>query len=763
MKPNLLLRKYKARSRKPQTHNDRVMIRVMLIRAATVSKTILISRAPHSLARHSASTSVPNQTYRLEFFLNAACDSSGYGEGEYFLGASSLTTGSGVTAFNVSFPDVSFAGTIVTATATNAANQTSEFSQCVRVDGADLDLAMSVNEDTSRNAGENIIYTLTTTNDGPANATGVVVSDVLPVDLTYVSDTCGGAYNAGNGNWTIGSLASGSSVSCDITAEIGVTDAAMTNTMSVTAANEADANSLNNTASITVEIGRADLALESSLNAAALDSGQTLYYTLTVTNQGPNEAAAIIVESVIPDGLTFVNEATTQGTYDELTGEWSVGTLASETEAVLNLTMTVDAGTGGTTLTQEGSVTSASTADSNSANNTTSVSIDINPETNLALTQSANSTVVNSVQQVTYTLTLSNPSTVDASAIFVRDLLPSQMSFTSASLSHGVYDRYLGMWRVDNLAAGASATLTIQTVVNVGVPSGEVITNTPSLYSAQPVDGQSSDNTAESSIVVQNLDLAVTQLADNNAPHPNDSIRYTVNVVNNGPLNATGVVLTDTLPTGVTFSAVSPADVCSAASGIVTCNLGSLTSGSNTSVTIDVLVNAGTLGSIANQVSVHSAEVESTSANNSSSLSLNVTTPATPVPTVPPNIQISEQEFFATMEQVIATNADITEINFALADFVPAAVNLTLRLTNGTVVNVVVNVSSADGFVVLNIASITSPSETVSSQTLATINRELPILLVATFDDLFIAKAGEGNNPNTITVSDNAIDVTFTP
>jgi RHS repeat-associated protein/CSLREA domain-containing protein len=75
-----------------------------------------------------------NGTYRIEFFANAGCDPSGYGEGQTYLGFTSVTTnGSGDASFNVTLPVASAAGSSLTATATDATNDTSEFSACVTV------------------------------------------------------------------------------------------------------------------------------------------------------------------------------------------------------------------------------------------------------------------------------------------------------------------------------------------------------------------------------------------------------------------------------------------------------------------------------------------------------------------------------------------------------------------------------------------------------------------------------------------------------
>jgi len=74
--------------------------------------------------------SAPNTTFSVEFFLNSTCDSSGYGEGQSFLGTVSVTTdAAGRATFQASVPPPSGAA-FVTATATDPAGNTSEFSAC---------------------------------------------------------------------------------------------------------------------------------------------------------------------------------------------------------------------------------------------------------------------------------------------------------------------------------------------------------------------------------------------------------------------------------------------------------------------------------------------------------------------------------------------------------------------------------------------------------------------------------------------------------
>ena len=76
----------------------------------------------------------PNQAFLLQFFASPAGDSSGYGEGQIGLGQKSVVTGNDCSAsFVAALPGSVSAGCVITATATDSANNTSEFSAFIPV------------------------------------------------------------------------------------------------------------------------------------------------------------------------------------------------------------------------------------------------------------------------------------------------------------------------------------------------------------------------------------------------------------------------------------------------------------------------------------------------------------------------------------------------------------------------------------------------------------------------------------------------------
>jgi uncharacterized repeat protein (TIGR01451 family) len=167
--------------------------------------------------------STPNTTFRVEFFANAACDTSGNGEGQTFIGAVDATTdangnaggGNGFT-LTAALPVNQF----VTATATDPAGNTSEFSACRAVTSpfpqVDISITKTAAPDSVR-VGDNLTYTIGVRSNNQATPQNVVITDTLPSGVTFVS----AASSQGNCSH------SGGTVTCGLGA-LGTTIAAST-------------------------------------------------------------------------------------------------------------------------------------------------------------------------------------------------------------------------------------------------------------------------------------------------------------------------------------------------------------------------------------------------------------------------------------------------------------------------------------------------------------------------------------------------------
>lgn len=98
--------------------------------------------------------------------------------------------------------------------------------------------------------GDTVTFSVVVTNNGPSNATEVVAVDNLPPQVEYIANTCGASLVAPVLSWTIGDLASGASVSCNITAT--VRQAGNIENVVVVSGNQIDPVTANNSASAQV-------------------------------------------------------------------------------------------------------------------------------------------------------------------------------------------------------------------------------------------------------------------------------------------------------------------------------------------------------------------------------------------------------------------------------------------------------------------------------------------------------------------------------
>ena len=230
------------------------------------------------------------------------------------------------------------------------------------------------------NEGDTINYTVTLTNNGPTDGTGVEITDVLPSGLTYVSDTATqGSYDSATGVWVVGSLADGVNATLAITATVdgGTGGTVITNTAQITAADQFDPDSTNDSDSVDITVTNSDLTLSKTVDNVTPNEGDTVSYTITITNFGPDDATGIKVMDLLPAGVTYVSDDGA-GAYVLSTGVWDVGALSSAAGDTLTISAAVGAGTGGTVITNTAQITAADQSDPDSTNNSASADTNVN-------------------------------------------------------------------------------------------------------------------------------------------------------------------------------------------------------------------------------------------------------------------------------------------------------------------------------------------------------------------------------------------------
>ena len=84
-----------------------------------------------------------------------------------------------------------------------------------------------------------------------------------------------------------------------------------------------------------------DLELTKDVAPAAVQVGEETTFTISVVNQGPDDATGVEVTDTLPAGLTYVSD-NGAGAYDSATGVWTIGNLAVGDSVSMDFVVTVD-------------------------------------------------------------------------------------------------------------------------------------------------------------------------------------------------------------------------------------------------------------------------------------------------------------------------------------------------------------------------------------------------------------------------------------
>ncbi|WP_395684146.1 hypothetical protein, partial [Dokdonella sp.] len=618
---------------------------------------------------------------------------------------------------------------------------------------ADIAVTKSV-ENATPNVGDDVTFTVTVTNNGPNNATGLAVLDALPSGLLYVSSTPSqGTYDNNTGLWTVGALVNGANATLDITATV-LTPGSITNTATKSAGDQFDPNTGNNAGSASLNAQpSADLQLAKTVDNATPNLGTNVTYTVTVTIAGPNDATNVSVDDLLPMGLVYVSSTASQGIYDDNVGLWTIGSVAAGNSVTLQIVATV---------TLPGDITNTATVDAdehdpNTTNNTGGVTLN---------GQSADIQVLKGVDnanpirgdQVTFTITATNNGPSAATGVALSDVLPAGLIFVSATPSQGAYNTGTGTWTVGNLAAsGAGATATLTIVADVDTDSG--FTNTASLSAIDQTDPNPGNNSASVVVTpIASADLAVVKTGPATAT-AGTNVSYTLAVTNNGPSPAAGVSLADPTPAGLTFvSATAPC------AGGFPCALGTLAGGASVNVTVTFAVPANGSGSITNTATLSSTTSDPTPGNNSSSVTTTIASSANvSVVKTGPASATAGQNVVYTLAVHNAGPSDAA--NVSLADPTPAGLTFVSAtapctggfpcnlgtLANGATTNITVTYLVGAGVTgpIANTATVSSPTpDPTPADNASTVSTP-----VTTSADLAVVKTG----PASATAGQNVV------
>ncbi|MEP7043596.1 MAG: hypothetical protein ABI843_11070 [Dokdonella sp.] len=508
----------------------------------------------------------------------------------------------------------------------NAANNSSSVSTSVT---ASADLSVVKNGPATVASGGSINYTLLIHNAGPSAANGASYSDPVPAAISAISASCSAASGAATcaapnvaGNLVSGAvptLPAGGSVTITINGTAPFGTQSLDNTAMLSPpSGVVDPNNRNNRSSVSTAIGAAaDIALTKSVDNGAPNVGDTVTFTITANNAGPNDASGVAVTDSLPFGLAFVSASPSAGSYDPSSGVWTIGAIANGDSVTLTLVASVEQPDA---LTNTVTVSASDQPDPDTSNNSAGASLNAGATADVAVAKSVDHPTPNVGSTITYTITATNSGPNDATGVEIVDNLPAGLTLTSATSSQGSYDSSSGVWIVGAIANGARATLAISATVD----AAGAIVNTATITHEDQFDPSAANNQAGTTINGQQADLAMAKSVDDTSPNVGDDITFTVSVHNNGPSQATSVSIEDLLPAGLSFVSATPSQGnYDEVSGVWL--VGTLdAAGAGSSATLSVLANVASAGALTNTASVATSDqTDPNGANNSASVSLN--------------------------------------------------------------------------------------------------------------------------------------------
>jgi uncharacterized repeat protein (TIGR01451 family)/gliding motility-associated-like protein len=240
------------------------------------------------------------------------------------------------------------------------------------------------------------------------------------------------------------------------------------------------------------------------------------------------------------------------------------------------------------------------------------VLISINGQADVEIAKSVDNATPNVGSNVVFTLTATNHGPNLAMGVGVSDALPNGYTYVSNDGGSAVAELTGTVsWTIGSMANLATATLHVTAKVN----ATGTYNNTATISGANTDPTPGNNTVSRSTTPVPQSDVTITKAVNHPSADVGSTVIFTLTATNNGPSAATGVSVTDQLPSGFTYVSDNGAGAYVSGSGVWT--VGTLANGASATLTISASVNAS--GTYNNAASISSTTGDPTPGNNSAS------------------------------------------------------------------------------------------------------------------------------------------------
>lgn len=359
------------------------------------------------------------------------------------------------------------------------------------------------------------------------------------------------------------------------------------------------------------------LTISKTPDNAVVNAGDNAVWKILVKNTGDGTARNVKIEDTLPSGVDYVTGSataapTTGFSETSRTGQsvvWKVVTLAPNAQVEISVPVKVDAGLDANTVLTNTAKTFADEVPTPVAD-TGSFKTVISSDVEVVKTGSL--TPVTAGNTISWSLVVKNNGPSIAKNVKLTDQLPANTSFGSVSNGCSQANGLITCeW--SSLAVGETKTIQVEATVDAGETAK--VENTAKVTSTTPDPNLGNNESKAETTIKRVSDLEITKTADQSEVVKTYNANYTIKVKNNGPSKASNVVITDQVPSGMTF-------VSSDCAGGVNCQIGDLAVGE--SKTIHLVLRADAEGDPVNVATVSSTSEDSNPANNTSSAQVHV-------------------------------------------------------------------------------------------------------------------------------------------